>query len=64
MSLMRGMSDRINTAIEEITENGRQLLEKIGKEKYNEMVPSKKAIYKNNYDLPSLDEVEAFRKKS
>ncbi|MFZ7104481.1 MAG: transglutaminase-like domain-containing protein, partial [Peptococcaceae bacterium] len=64
MSVMRGMSDRINTAIEEITENGRRLLEEIGEEKYSEMILSKKAVYKNNYELPSLEEVEAFRKKS
>jgi hypothetical protein len=63
MSVMRGMSDRINVAIEEITENGRLLLEQIGVEKYNEMILSKKAIYKNNYELPSLDEVKAFREK-
>jgi transglutaminase-like putative cysteine protease len=64
MSIMRGMSDRINAAIEEITENGRQLLEEIGEEKYNEMVLSKKGVYSKTYELPSLDEVEAFRKKS
>ncbi len=63
MLLMRAMADRINNNIQEISVNGWRLLKEIGEEKYNEMALSKKAIYSNKYELPSLDEVEAFRKK-
>jgi hypothetical protein len=63
MLFMRSMADRINAAIEEITENGRKLLEEIGVEKYNEMVLSKKVNYAQTYELPSMEEVETFRKK-
>lgn len=63
IAIMRGTADRINSNIEEITENGRKLLEEIGEEKYNEQLKAGTVRNTIMYELPSLEEVEAFREK-
>ena len=61
MLLMRSMADRINNNITEISKKGWTLLEEIGEEKYNETALSKKVAYAIKYELPSLEEIDAFR---
>jgi hypothetical protein len=62
MALMRGTADRINANVEEITESGRILLEEIGEEKYREQVARKAEQIMATPELPSLEEIEAFKK--
>jgi hypothetical protein len=61
MIFMRGMADRINANIAQITERGQKILEEIGREKYIEQT-SKIAAGKNFTELPSLNEVEEFKR--
>jgi hypothetical protein len=60
IALMRGMADRINARVEEITEKGRKLLEEKGVEAF--MEKHKPTITMPG--LPSLEEIEEFRKRN
>jgi hypothetical protein len=61
IALMRGMGDRINAHIEELNEKGREILEKEGKEKFMRKELAKPTIAMP--ELPSLEEIEEFRKR-
>jgi hypothetical protein len=64
MALMRATADRINANVDEITENGRILLEQIGEEKYREQTAKKSGRTTTIPELPSLEEIETFKKIS
>jgi hypothetical protein len=59
MALMRGMADRINAHLEELNERGRKMIEEKGVEAF--MGKAKPSV--TMPELPSLDEIEEFRKR-